>query len=515
MSSKVVIQRLSTGVPGLDEVLGGGLPEFSFNLIAGLPGCGKTTLAHQIMFALATPERSAIYFTVLGEPPLKMLRYQQQFSFFRTEAVNRSVRFINLSQDALAGELDRALQRIADEVTQHRPALVFVDSFRSVVLASEGQGQRHHSLQQFVQQLGMVLTSWQATTFLIGEYFDEKDANPVFAISDGLIWLRQSVHRNSMVRKMEVLKMRGQDSLPGLHSFRISDDGFQVYPPAGIGAHKTTDAATALDDASHQISTALAAPRLKMGVPGLDAMLGGGLPRGYSLLVAGPSGSGKSILAAAFLAEGARSGETGVIVAFEQDPNRSRGRIVADLIQAGTVGLVNNESSDGSIDEVMFRLLREIRRLDASRVVIDSLSGFELTLAPTFRTDFRESLSRLVTTLAELGLSVLMTSELEDRYTDLRFSPYGTAFMTDAIIVQRYVEVDSRLRRVMAVVKVRASAHSNELREYRVGDAGIELGEMLSHQDGLLGGSPTREVGATSPDDAAPAQDMQTDRNSA
>ena len=121
MSSKVTIHRLATGVPGLDEVLGGGLPEFSFNLIAGPPGCGKTTLAHQMMFALATPERPALYFTVLGEPPLKMLRYQQQFGFFDMAAVNHSVRFINLSEDTLAGDLDRVLQRIVAEVHRLQP----------------------------------------------------------------------------------------------------------------------------------------------------------------------------------------------------------------------------------------------------------------------------------------------------------------------------------------------------------------------------------------------------------
>src|SRR5688500_19520098 len=96
----VTISRLATGVPGLDDVLGGGLPEYSFNLIAGQPGCGKTTLAHQMMFALATPERSALYLTVLGEPPLKMLRYQQQFSFFDTAAVDRAAHFVNLPEDA-------------------------------------------------------------------------------------------------------------------------------------------------------------------------------------------------------------------------------------------------------------------------------------------------------------------------------------------------------------------------------------------------------------------------------
>ncbi len=483
MSTKATINRLATSVPGLDDVLGGGLPEFSFNLIAGPPGCGKTTLAHQIMFALATPERTAIYFTVLGEPPLKMLRYQQQFDFFDTEAVDRSVRFINLSEEAMAGDLDRVLRRIVEEVTSHHPALVFVDSFRSVVLASSSNGHAHNSLQQFVQQLGMLMTSWQATTFLIGEYFDETDANPVFTVADGLIWLRQSVQRNSMVRKLEIVKMRGQATLPGLHTFRITTAGIEVFAPSA-----TAPAGAKLTKAKQPGTT-----RVLMGVPSLDDMLGGGLPRGYSMLVAGPSGSGKSILATAFLAEGVRCGEAGVIAAFEQQPSRSRNRVLADLIKSGRIGLVDSRAPDLSIDEIVLLLIKEIRRLGASRVVIDSLSGFELSLAPTFREDFRESMARLVVALAGEGVTVLITSELEDRYTDLRFSPYGTAFLTDSIIVMRYIEVDSRLLRVMAVVKVRASAHSNELREFSIGDHGIHIGDRLPDQEGLLGGRPTKK----------------------
>ncbi len=482
MSAKVTINRLATGVPGLDEVLGGGLPEFSFNLIAGPPGCGKTTLAHQMMFAMATPERPAIYFTVLGEPPLKMLRYQQQFDYFDNESVTSSIRFINLSDATLAGDLDVVLRRIIAEVQAQGAALVFVDSFRSVVLASKNESNPHNVLQSFVQQLGMVMTSWQATTFLIGEYFVETDANPVFTVADGLIWLRQSVQRNSMVRKLEIMKMRGQPTLPGLHTFRISGAGIEVFAPAGV-------ALAAMPEAHRPPLS----ERLSMGVPRLDEMLGGGLPRGYSLLIAGPSGSGKSILAAAFLAQGARAGETGVIAAFEQRPNRSRNRVVADLIESGAVGLVDSRAPDLSIDEITHLLLREIHRLKATRVVIDSLSGFELALAPTFREDFRESLSRLVTALVEVGVTVLMTSELEDRYNDLRFSPYGTAFLTDAIIVQRYIEVESRLLRVMAVVKVRASQHSDELRAFTINDQGIDIGDMLIDQEGLLGGRPTQK----------------------
>jgi len=477
---KAIIHRLATGVPGLDEVFGGGLPEFSFNLIAGPPGSGKTTLAHQMMFALATPERPALYFTVLGEPPLKMFRYQQQFEFFDTEKINQAVHFINLAEETATGDLTKVLARVVAEVEAHGPSLVFVDSFRSVILAGEGDRNPFISLQQFVQQLGMLMTSWQATTFLLGEYFSEDDPSPVFTVADGLIWLRQSVQGNSMVRKMEIMKMRGQPSLPGLHTFRIGDGGIQVFAPPALAP--LTDWQPALEPDQ----------RAKMGVPKLDVMMGGGLPRGYSLLVAGPSGSGKSILASAFLAEGARAGETGVIAAFEQRPKRSRGLVLAELIESDRVGVIDTRSLVLSVDEIAMQLIAEIRRLKATRVVIDSLSGFELALAPTFREDFRESLSRLVSALTDIGVTVLMTSELEDRYSELRFSPYGTAFLTDAIIVQRYIEVDSRLQRMMAVVKIRASAHSSALHLFHIDDDGIKIDEMLVGYEGLLGGRPTR-----------------------
>jgi circadian clock protein KaiC len=478
-TGKATINRLRTGVPGLDEVLGGGLPEFSFNVIAGPPGCGKTTLAHQMMFALSTPARPALYFTVLGEPPLKMLRYQQQFDFFDNDKVNHAIHFVNLAEEIATGDLTRVLARIGAEVEAHGPALVFVDSFRSVILAGQG-GKGFISLQQFVQQLGMLMTSWQATTFLIGEYFSDNDPSPVFTVADGLIWLRQSVQRNSMVRKLEIVKMRGQSTLPGLHTFRIGKAGLQVFAPPPVV------------DAFARLSNSPRTERLSMGVPGLDAMMGGGLPQGYSLLVAGPSGSGKSILAAAFLVEGARCGETGVIAAFEQRATRSRGQQVAQLIESDRIGVVDTSAPGLSVDEVAMVLAAEVRRLKASRVVIDSLSGFELSLAPTFREDFREALARMVSALAGMGVTVLMTSELEDRYTELRFSPYGTAFLTDAIIVQRYIEVESRLQRMMAVLKIRASAHSTELRLFHIDDEGIQIDQMLTEYEGLLVGSPTR-----------------------
>src|SRR6202140_4190778 len=113
---RVKINQLPTGVPGLDEILGGGLPEYSFNIIAGAPGCGKTKLAHQIMFANATPERPALYFTVLGEPAIKMLRYKQQNTFFDDAKMEGAIRFVNLSHVVLDKDLGAVLDAIIKEV---------------------------------------------------------------------------------------------------------------------------------------------------------------------------------------------------------------------------------------------------------------------------------------------------------------------------------------------------------------------------------------------------------------
>ena len=132
-------------------------------------------------------------------------------------------------------------------------------------------------------------------------------------------------------------------------------------------------------------------------------------------------------------------------------------------------------------------------------MVIDSLSGFELALAPTFREDFRESLYRLVAVLTGMGITLMLTAELEDSYVDLRFSPHGTAFLTDTIIMQRYIELKGQLRRVMGVVKVRGSAHSNELRAFEITDKGIVVGEALGDYDGLLTGHPISSLDAPLP----------------
>ena len=477
--NKVSIHHLATGVPGLDELLGGGVPEFSFNLLAGTPGSGKTTMAHQIMFSLANPERRALFFTVLGEPPLKMLRYQQQFPFFDISKINSSIKFVNLASDLLEGDFTRVLERIDEEVRAFSPSLVFVDSFRSVVQSAKAKEAGANGLQYFVQQLGMQMTSWLATTFLIGEYLaPEAESSPVFTVADGIVWLSQVVHRDSLVRKIQVVKMRGQAQSLGAHTFRIGDKGLEIFPRAVLKARAT------------KVIPATSA-RLSLGVPELDEMMGGGVPAGYSMLLVGPSGSGKTVLATQFLAEGVRIGEPGVIAAFEKNPNQLMSPQLNALIDSGAVGVVNTHILDLSLDEILHETVAMIRRMKAKRVVIDSLSGFEMALASMFRDDFRESLHRLVAALTDMGVTVLMTTEMEDRYAELRFSSYGNAFLADAILMQRYIELKGKLRRVLTVVKVRGSAHSHDIRFYDISSDGITIGAGLDEYEGILSGKPS------------------------
>ncbi len=483
MSESVKIAKIRSGVPGLDEILGGGLPEYSFNLIAGGPGCGKTTLAHQILFANASEQSPALYVTVVGEPAVKMLRYQQQYTFFDGTKVPHPIRFLHLGEKALSSGLEEVLQTIIQEVEKTRPRLVIVDSFRSLFDQPEHDG---GSIHRFVQKLSLHLTSWEATTFLVGEY-PEHDAgkNPIFTVADGIVWLSQSVTGNAVVRKLQVVKMRGQGELPGLHSFRISSAGLRVFPrlPTIDPLPRTTSPS---------------APRKSTGVAGLDEMLGGGLPSGHSALVVGPSGSGKSMLCSQFLLEGMQKGENTLVALFERRPadflrTTSMGPRLEAEAKAGRLTLLYQRPLDLSVEETLESIRHAVVTHRAERVVIDSLNGLELALAPDDRKHFREALYRMMGTLGDLGVTVMMTAELDDRWTELRLSPHGVSFLSDTLILQRYMETGGQLRKVMGVVKMRGSEHLTDLREYHTRPEGLVVAETLGDHEGILAGTPRRD----------------------
>jgi circadian clock protein KaiC len=460
-----LIRSIPSGVPGLDAVLGGGLPEFSLNVIAGGPGAGKTTLAQQIAFAAATPDRPALYFTVMGEPAIKLLRYQSQFSFFDTKRVGSHVKFVNLSKEAMTRDLFALLARIQREIEQAKPRIIVVDSFRTVLGPNEART-GEMTIDLFVQKLALQLTSWEVTSFLIGEYGAEEQRYPVFTVADGVFWLSQETDRNSVVRKLQVLKIRGRAHMPGLHTFRMTDDGVQVFPRIPEQQHARRTQST---------------KRHTTGVPGLDELMGGGIPVGDAVMIAGPAGSGKTTFATQFIAEGIRKNEPVVVAVFEEYPEeylaraRARSQELQGSAEQGELRLIYLRPLDLSVDEMLSEILEAVNAISAERVVIDSLSGFEIALAPAFREDFRESLYRLIGALTATGVTVLMTAETVDDSGLGWISTEKISFITDDVVIQRAIETDGELRKVLAVLKMRGSTHSNRLHDYEITENGAAV----------------------------------------
>ena len=476
------LKTMTSGIDKLDLVLGGGIPEFSFNVLMGEPGSGKTTLAHQIIFANATPERPAIYFTVLGEPTIKMLRYQQQFTFFDAKKINESIFFVNLADLAIEGDLAKTLDVIQEHIDRIQPIIVVVDSFRTLI-APKSLG----SVQEFVQKLAVRLTGSQATTFLVGEYVDEdKRENPVFTIADGVLELSQNIVRNSMVRKLRVHKMRGANPQPGLHTVRITDGGVEVFPRM----------IKPVEESQRDISRDM----ISTGVQGLDEMLGGGTFQGSSMIVAGPAGSGKTTFAIHFITEGVKHGEPGVIALFEETipkyvaQAKGLGIDLEKMIEAGQVEMVYIRPLDLSVDETLYAIQSAIERTGARRVVIDSLTAMENALAPTFKEDYTESLYRLIGALTGEGITIVMTVEITTNYDELQFTPHAISFLTHDILLLRYFEVEGQLKTFMTVIKTRGRKHSRDIRAYEITDEGVVVGRVLDDLHGLITAVPQRQL---------------------
>jgi circadian clock protein KaiC len=291
-----------------------------------------------------------------------------------------------------------------------------------------------------------------------------------------------------VVQTLPTIKLRGQASVPGLHTIRIGDYGLQAYSRTlGLREKK---------------SGPRGGRRLSTGILDLDKLLGGGIPEGDSVLLAGPSGTGKSVLATQFIAAGLRQGEAGIIAIFEERPegyvNRaaSLGLDLKGPQRSGKLKILYLRPLDLSVDETMQEILDAVRQTNAKRLVIDSLAGFEMALAPGFRADFRESLYRMIGALTGSGVTIVSTVEIEDSFTSFQFSHYAISFLTDDLIRLRYVEIDGQLRKIMAVVKMRGGNHSKDIREYVIARRGVVvISPRRTDYTNLTDGLPNR-VGA-------------------
>jgi circadian clock protein KaiC len=279
------------------------------------------------------------------------------------------------------------------------------------------------------------------------------------------------------------MKLRGQESVPGLHTFRITQDGLQTFPRTfGL-----------TEESSHVKGKR----RLSTGVRELDEMMAGGVPEGDSVLLAGPSGSGKSVLGTQFIAEGLRQGEPGIVAVFEEIPaeyieRAAKFGIDFDTPQKeGKLKVIYLRPLDLSVDETVHAIVNAVKKIDCKRLVIDSLVGFEMALAPGFRTDFRESLYRMIGALTRLGVTIVSTVEIEENFTSMGLSNYTVSFLADDIVRLRYVSINGQLRKMLLVVKMRRSQHSIDMCEYQITTKGLVMGEPLRGYRALTSGIPS------------------------
>ncbi len=474
-------KRISTGVPDLDLVLGGGLSPGSVIIIAGEAGTGKTILAQQICFANATREHKAVYYTTLSEPHSKLVENLQEFTFFDPSSLGPMVEYIHLG-DLLRSGGEAGLEPMVSEVVRkafdERPAIVVVDSIRLLREFTTERGLREalYDLTSRMAQTGTVL-------LLLCEFASEEiRSGAEFALADGIIQMSYQAREPIDRRWLRVIKMRGRSHREGKHTFRISSGGIDVF------ARLETLV----------LPEVLSTPgRIVSGIPGLDKIMGDGIPKSDATLVMGPSGVGKTIFSLGYIAQGLAEGERCLYITFQDTADqlvgmaagfgwdfhsaRARDQLAISHVPMGTLDL----------DVLASVVNREVRRGPISRVVIDSLA--ELVLSARELDRFPAYLRSLNALVRSFGASLLFTSETTT-LGPIAEPLDGLMFLFHNVIQIRYVERPSDVGRVLNVLKMRNSRHDSGIHSCTIMQDGLTVGDNLDGITGVLGWSALRQT---------------------
>jgi circadian clock protein KaiC len=477
MSSVEAHERITTGVPGLDALLGGGFVAGGVYLVMGRPGTGKTTLGNQACFTHAVGGKRAVYVTLLAETHARMLRNLTSMAFFNAQAIGTQIAYVGaylvLREKKLSGLL-ALLRRVMSE----KPSLLVLDGLTTAAALGEPES----ALKEFVAELQVLSDMSRCTTIVLANLDASKASGAEHSMVDGMIELTLDRNAQRAVREIEVLKFRGGDHLLGRHDMEISHEGVVVRPRTELLLARQS-----------QVGQATHYRRVSSGIAHLDEMLQGGLLASSATLLLGFSGSGKTLVTQHFLDAGARKQEPGLYFGFYESPERlieaseHVGLAMRSHVESGIVKIMWQPSLRFGLDQLAERLLGDIRARNVRRVVIDGIDGFRQGAA------FPERTIRFITAitneLRSLDVTVLVTEETQKLFgPEVEIRIPGLSALVDNIILLEYMDVGSELKRLLSVVKQRGSGHDGNVRELRITDRGIELAEDARTATEILGG---------------------------
>lgn len=455
--------RLGTGNAALDEILHGGLPANSLNIIMGHPGTGKTVLAQQMLFHNAHGDRPVLYIATLSEPLSKVITYLQRFSFYDESAMGSRIIYEDLSQELMEHGVDSLVKYLKQSIREVEPMMIVIDSFKVLHDLEPSATKMRH----LMVDLAGTVAAYETTTLLVGEYDTEEiPTRSEFAVVDGVIQLQRLETGKHDERFLGIIKLRGTDYQEGMHAFAITPDGLDIHPRL---------VTPAVPEAYEPL-----VERVATGIPGLDGILNGGLWRGSTTLVSGPEGAGKTTFGLAFAMEGVRNGQPSAFLNFQEDPSqmaRTISSLGIDLQAAldGGLHLLYESPVELQIDSLVGRLFRLIEEEGIQRVVIDAAG--DLALAARDRGRFHDYLYSMFRHFAARKVTAVISLEKAPAPSEHALTEQARfASMTDAII-ELAIDLRETPRRLLRVAKARAIDHDLRPHEMIIHSGGIRLVE--------------------------------------
>ncbi|GEA16188.1 serine/threonine protein kinase [Moorella sp. E308F] len=466
------MDKLKTGIKNLDHILDGGIPIYSLNIISGSPGSGKTIFVQNIIFNSARNGLKSLYLTTISESQFKMVRHLQEFEFFSDDLLDDKVIYGDLGAVLRNQGTDKVLGYLTDMIKKHLPNIVVIDSFKAIrdIFPDE------KAFKAFVFDLAAALSIWEVTVFLIGEY-EEKELTLLseFAVADGIFHLYGQEEKRFQKRYLRILKMRGTNFEHGEHLFKISHAGIEVYPR--------------MKPEDNELQYEVRLEKKGFGITGLDEMLCGGLTEGTITLISGSTGTGKTAFALKFLLEGAEKGEKGLFLSFEepvaqlQNTARHLGWEIDRYLADGRLDIKFISPIELDVDKHAFEILDIVREKKVERFVIDSISSFEKSVYDLQK--YRDYLWAMGHQLKGQHITTIFTVLNEELFSPMVVTKAQISLMADNVIILRYVEADSSIRKVVGILKVRGSDHDKALREYEITKNGINILGKLDKADML------------------------------